>query len=321
VRRLVAVRFLHAVVVLWVVTTIAFLLIQWAPGDPFSFESTNITPEVRARMRAQFGYDRPILEQYVRYLANAARGDFGYSQLMRVPVTQALASRLPNTLILMAVAFVISFTLGIRLGLYEARHWRTGRARAANRVSLLLFSIPDFWFALMMLLTFAYWIPILPAGGMVDPVLHPYMGPWDAFWDRVKHLILPAGTLTLLLTAYFARYQRTALLEVLPSEFVRTARAKGLDEDAVINRHAFRNSLLPMITLAGLIFPLLLAGTVFVEKVFAWPGMGMMVITAISVRDYPLVVASVVVGSAMVLIGNLLADIAYGLADPRVRVR
>jgi peptide/nickel transport system permease protein len=321
VRRLVAVRLLHAVVVLFLVATIAFFLLHLAPGDPFSFETPNISEEVRDRMRAQFGYDRPVLEQYARYLGNVAVGNFGFSHYMRVPVGQALAVTIPRTLMLMGLALFISFALGMWLGVYEARHWRTRRARATNGATLLVYSLPDFWLALMLLLLFAYWIPILPAGGMVDTVMHGYLGPVAAAWDRVRHLILPVTTLTLLLTAFIARYQRAALLEVLPADFVRTARAKGVEEGEVVARHAFRNALLPMITLAGLAFPLLLGGAVFVERVFSWPGMGLLVVNAIAVRDYPLVVASVVVGAAMVTLGNLLADIAYGLADPRVRVR
>lgn len=320
-RRLVAVRLLHAVVVLFLVTTIAFFLLHFAPGDPFSFENPNVPLDVRDRMRAQFGYDRPVLEQYVRYVANAAKGNLGFSHLLRVPVTQALGIVLPRTLLLMGLALAISFVLGIRLGVFEVFHWRKRRARAANGVSLFFYSLPDFWLALMLLLTFAYWLPILPAGGMVDPVMHEYMGPGEAAWDRITHLILPLTALVLIVTALIARYQRAALLEVLPSDFVRTARAKGVEERDVIGRHALRNALLPMITLAGLAFPALLGGAVFVEKVFSWPGMGLTLVSAIGVRDYPLVTASVVVGAAMVVLGNLLADIAYGLADPRVRVR
>jgi len=276
---------------------------------------------VRDRMRAEFGYDRPVLEQYVRYLGNVARGNLGFSHLLRVPVTQALRIVVPRTLLLMGLALAISFALGIRLGVYEVLHRHKARARASNGLSLFVYSLPDFWLALMLLLTFAYWLPILPAGGMVDTVMHEYMGPGQAAWDRIKHLILPLTALVLIITALISRYQRAALFEVLPSDFVRTARAKGLNERDIIGRHALRNALLPMITLAGLAFPALLGGAVFVEKVFSWPGMGLTLISAISVRDYPFVLASVVVGSAMVVIGNLLADIAYGLADPRVRVR
>jgi peptide/nickel transport system permease protein len=156
---------------------------------------------------------------------------------------------------------------------------------------------------------------------MVDVVLHDYMGPGAALWDRIRHLILPLASLTLVVTAVVARYQRAALLEVLPSDYVRTARAKGVNERAVVRHHALRNALLPMITLAGLAFPVLLGGAVFVERVFSWPGMGLMVVNAINTRDYALVMAPVVIGAAMVAIGNLLADIAYGFADPRIRVR
>ena len=221
----------------------------------------------------------------------------------------------------MGLALAISFALGVRLGVFEVRHWRKRRARAASGLSLFFYSLPDFWLALMLLLTFAYWLPILPAGGMVDAVMHEYMGPGAAAWDRIRHLILPLTALVVILTALIARYQRAALLEVLPSDFIRTARAKGVGEQEIVGRHALRNALLPMITLAGLAFPALLGGAVFVEKVFSWPGMGLTLISAIGVRDYPLVIASVVVGAAMVVLGNLLADIAYGLADPRIRVR
>jgi peptide/nickel transport system permease protein len=321
VRRFVAVRLLHAVVVLFLVTTIAFFLIHLAPGDPFSFDNPTISEAVRDRWRAQFGYDRPLLEQYVRYLGNVARGELGFSHSLHIPVSEALTITVPRTLLLMGLAFAISFALGIWLGVYEVRHWRTRKARASNGASLLIYSLPDFWLALMLLLAFGYWLPILPAGGMIDVVLHDYMSPGRAAWDRIRHLILPLTTLTLLVTALIARYQRAALLEVLPSEFVRTARAKGVDERTVVSRHALRNALLPMITLAGFAFPMLLGGAVFVEKVFAWPGMGLMVTNAISVRDYPLLMASVIVGAMMVAVGNLLADIGYGLADPRVRVR
>jgi peptide/nickel transport system permease protein len=321
VRRLVAVRSLHAVVVLFLVTTIAFFLLHLAPGDPFSFENTNVPETVRARMRAEFGYDRPVLEQYGRYLANVARGNLGYSHLMRVPVADALAIVLPRTLLLMGLALILSFAIGIRLGIYETLHRGTRRARATTGASLLVYSLPDFWLAMMVLLVFAYWIPVLPAGGIIDPVMHDYMGPAQAAWDRIRHLVLPLGTLVLIVTAMISRYQRAALFEVLPSDYVRMARAKGVGEHDVVARHAFRNALLPMITLAGLAFPALLGGAVFVEKIFSWPGMGLTLVTAISVRDYPFVVAAVVVGSALVVLGNLLADISYGLADPRVRVR
>jgi peptide/nickel transport system permease protein len=321
VRRLVAVRLLHAIVVLFLVTTIAFFLLHFAPGDPFSFENANISEAVRSRMRAAFAYDRPVAEQYVRYLKNVASGNLGFSHLRREPVLEAVASTAPRTLLLMGLALIISFGLGMRLGVYEAVHWRQRRARVSNAASMVVYSIPDFWLALMLLLGFSYWIPIFPAGGMTDAALYDYMSPARQLWDRVRHLALPLTTLVLLMTAFVARFQRAALLDVLPADFVRSARAKGLEEGAVIGRHALRNALLPMITLAGLVFPALLGGAVFVEKVFSWPGMGSLVVNAIHVRDYPLVMAVVQIGALLIILGNLIADIAYAWADPRIRAR
>lgn len=320
-RRLIAVRALHAVVVLFLVATIAFFLLHLAPGDPFSLDNPGIPPEVTARMRAQFGYDRPVLEQYVRYLGQLARGDLGYSHMLRVPVVRALAEAVPRTLLLMGSALVLSFAAGMWLGVFEARHRGTRTGRVANGASLFVYSLPDFWLALMILLTFAYWIPALPAGGMIDPVLHDYMSPARAAWDVARHLLLPLATLTLIVGAVVARFQRAALYETLPQDFMRTARAKGVPEHDLVGRHALRNSLLPMITLAGVAFPAMLGGAVFVERVFNWPGMGLLVVSAIAQRDYALVVGSVLLGGFMVVLGNLLADICYGWADPRVRVR
>jgi peptide/nickel transport system permease protein len=321
VRRLVAVRLLHAVVVLFIVTTIAFFLLHLAPGDPLSFDNSRIPQEVRDRQRAAFGYDRPVAEQYFRYLGNVARGNLGFSHFLRVPVRDGLAVAIPRTLALMSLALLISFAAGIRLGIFEARRHGSRAARASGGATLLAYSIPDFWLAMMLLLLFAYWIPILPAGGMIDPVMHDYMSPGRKLLDYGRHLALPLLTLVLIGTAFVSRYQRAALLEVLPSDFVRSARAKGLDERAVVGRHALRNALLPMITLAGLSFPTLLGGAVFVEKVFGWPGLGLLAVNGVQLRDYPLVLATVQVGALLVVLGNLLADVAYGLADPRIRAR
>jgi peptide/nickel transport system permease protein len=186
-------------------------------------------------------------------------------------------------------------------------------------VLMFFYSLPDFWAALMILLAFAYWWPVLPAGNMVDPALHDYMGGWDAFLDRIRHLVLPVTSLTLLTMAGITRYQRAAMLETLPLDFIRTARAKGLSERQIVWRHALRAALAPMITLLGLSLPVLLGGALFIEKVFAWPGMGLLAANAINARDYDLVTATVITGSVMVIVGNLLADLLHLAIDPRVR--
>jgi peptide/nickel transport system permease protein len=188
-------------------------------------------------------------------------------------------------------------------------------------LSLFFVSMPDFWLAILALLTFSYWLPIFPVGGAVDPVMHEYWPLGTRIVDRLWHLVLPALTLILLASAVVARYQRAALLDVLPADYIRTARLKGLTEPEILRRHALRNALLPIITLVGLSFPALLTGAFFVEKIFAWPGMGYAVVLAIGTRDYPLVVGGVIIGSIMVTLGSLLSDVLYALADPRLRSR
>jgi peptide/nickel transport system permease protein len=319
VRRYVAARLLQSLIVVVLVATIGFLLIRLAPGDPFAYDLPNVSPAVRAQLRAQFGYDRPLLEQYGRYLGAVAHGDLGYSHSLRAPVREVLASRLPNTLLLMGVAVLISLAAGVVLGALQAA-WRDSRFdRWTSGVLLFCYSLPDFWVALLLMLAFALWIPVLPSSGMVDAVMHEMMPPWAAFVDRLRHLVLPVLSLVLGTTAAIARYQRASMLEVLPLDFVRTARAKGLPERLVVGRHALRNALLPIVTLLGLSVPALVGGAVFVETVFGWPGMGALAVTAIGTRDYDLVTASVVVGGVMVVLGNLLADMLYAVVDPRLR--
>jgi peptide/nickel transport system permease protein len=319
VRRGLAARALQSLIVVFLVTTISFALVRLAPGDPFSYESPAVSAQMRAQLRHQFGYDRPLVVQYGRYLANVARGELGYSFSRRQPVATAIAHALPRTLLLMSVALVLSFALGIALGALQAV-WRGTRFdRWTSAVLLFFYSVPDFWLALVILLAFAYWLPLLPAGGMIDVVMHDYMGPWQAFMDRVRHLLLPAVTLVLLTAAGIARYQRAAMLEVLPLDYVRTARAKGLGERRVISRHALRNALIPVVTLLGLALPSLVGGAVFVEKIFSWPGMGLLTVNAIGTRDYDLVTAGVIVGGVMVAAGNLLADLLHAAIDPRLR--
>jgi peptide/nickel transport system permease protein len=276
---------------------------------------------VRERLRAQFGYDRPIAEQFVRFVENVARFRLGYSQSMHRYVGDVIRDVLPRTLLLMGVALLLSFVVGIAAGALQAMRHNTWIDRALSGVLLLFYSIPDFWLALVILLAFAYWIPIFPAGGMIDQVMHDYMSFGARIGDVLQHLILPALTLTLLGAAGIARYQRSALLEILPQDFVRTARAKGLSEHTVILKHALRNALLPAITLLGLSLPSLIGGAFFVEKVFSWPGMGYVAANAINARDYDLVTGTVIVGGVMVTFGSLVADFLYALADPRLRTR
>ena len=321
-RRYVAGRLLQATIVVLLVTTVTFVLVHLAPGDPIALllDRPGVTEEVRQQWRESLGLDRPLGEQYVRWLANTLRGDLGYSIYFRRPVADVIADALPRTLLLVGLALTLSFALGIVVAVLQSERPGGARDRWLGRVLLVLYSVPDFWFALVVLILFANWLPILPAGGIVEPVLHDYMTPGERALDRLRHLVLPVGTLTLLATAAISRHQRSALLEVMPSDWMRTAIAKGLSRRRAVRRHALRNALLPSITLAGLYLPALVSGTLLIEKVFSWNGMGLLAVEAITYRDYPVIIAVVFVTSVVVAIGALLADLATALADPRIRV-
>jgi len=318
VRQLVA-RLGQSLIVVFIVTTISFFVIRAAPGDAFSYESTKLSAEARDRLRREWGYDRPLPEQFVRYLGKVARGDMGFSLSRGTSVTRALADAIPNTLLLVGVALTLSVALGTIVGVAQATKRGGWFDRVSSPVFLVFYSLPDFWGALMMLLVFGYWLHILPQGYMGDPTMHDYWPFWRRVGDTTLHLILPALTMMLITIAAIARYQRTAMLEVLPADFIRTARAKGVPEREIIWRHALRNALAPMITTLGLLFPVLLGGALFVERVFSWPGVGALTASAIESRDYDLVTASVIIGSVMVVIGNLVADLLHAAIDPRVR--
>jgi len=319
--RYIARRLAQAAIIVAIVATITFALIHLAPGDPFSavLDNPNVSESVRETLRAQYGLDRPLPEQFVRYVGALSRGELGWSFSHDRPVSEVLGQALPNTLLLMGVALVGSFALGILIALIQVARRGTTTDHALNGITLLFIAMPDFWLALLALLSLAYWLPIFPVGGAVDPVTHDYLSAGGRIVDRLYHLALPAMTLILLASASVARYQRAALLDVLPSDYIRTARLKGLTERQILRRHALPNALLPTITLIGLSFPALLTGAFFIERIFAWPGMGYAVVYAIGTRDYPLVVGGVMIGSIMVTLGSLAADLLYAWADPRVR--
>ena len=319
--RYVAGRLFQSAVIVAIVATITFALIHLAPGDPFSavMDNPNVSEQVRATLRAQYGLDRPLPEQFVKYVSQLAHGQLGWSFSHDRPVTEVLANALPNTLLLMVIALAGSFALGILIALVQVARRGSVTDHALSGISLFFFSMPDFWLAILALLAFTYWLPLFPVGGAVDPVMHEYMGLGARILDRLRHLALPALTLTVLASPGVARFQRAALLDVLPADYIRTARLKGLSERDILRRHVLRNALLPIISLFGLSFPALLTGAFFIEKIFAWPGMGFAVVNAIGTRDYPLVVGGVILGSIMVTVGSLLADLLYAWADPRLR--
>jgi peptide/nickel transport system permease protein len=322
VRRYVAGRLLQATIVVLLVTTVTFVLVHAAPGDPIAmlYDGRGLTEAARQQWRESLGLDRPLGEQYARWVANTLRGELGYSIRFRRPVADVIAEALPRTLLLVGLALTLSFALGIVIAVLQSERPGGARDRWLGRILLVLYSVPDFWLALMVLILFAYRLPILPPSGIIDPVMHDYMTPAERVLDRLRHLVLPVGTLTLLATAAISRHQRSALLEVMPSDWMRTAIAKGLSRRRAVRRHALRNALLPSITLAGLYLPALVSGALLIEKVFSWNGMGLLAAEAIASRDYLLITAVVLVTSVVVAIGALLADLATALADPRIRV-
>ena len=321
-RRYLAARLLQSLGVVLFVTTFAFVMVHLAPGDPIStaLGRENIPEAVRDQWRKAYGLDRPIAEQYVRWVANTARGDLGYSFSKRLPVRDVFAQAIPNTLLLSGLGLLLSFAIGITVGVLQAERAGGARDRWLGRILLVLYSVPDFWLALVILLLFAYRLPLFPPGDMKDTVMYEYLTPGGKLLDRLRHLVLPVVTLAILTAAGVARFQRGALLAVLSSDWMRTALAKGLTWRMAVRRHAFRNALLPTITLFGIAVPAFATGAIFVEKVFSWPGMGLVVVNAIGARDYPLVTAGVMVMSVLVAACALLADLAVAIADPRIRL-
>lgn len=311
----------QAAVVMFFVTTATFFLIHLAPGDPFTpdVDISRISPDRIAQMRRNFGLDRPIPIQYLTYLKNVATGDLGLSFSEHRPVSQVILDRLPNTLVLTGCALLLDFILGMAIGIWQA--WKQGTTgdRVLTVITLVLHSTPVFWLGLMLMLAFSVELRLLPVGGVISIGVYDSLSPIGQLWDRIRHLVLPVVTLALIGAGGTARFQRAAMIETLSQDFIRTARAKGLPERAVILKHALRNSLLPVITLFGLSLPVLLSGSVLVETVFGWPGLGMLTVDSVQSRDYMVVTAIGLISAAMVITGNLIADLLYVIADPRTR--
>lgn len=314
-------RLAAGIAIVFAVVTLIFAAIHLAPGRPFlAADGRPMDPAAVERMRRAFGLDRSLPEQYARYLGALAHGELGQSFSQKRPVAAALASALPNTVLLTATALLIDFVLGIAIGVFQAAHVRRRSDVALTNLTLFFYSLPTFWLGLVLLLVFGQWLHWFPVGGITDPVLYDALPFGGKVLDRLRHLALPALTLGLVGAGGTARFQRAALLETLGQDYVRTARAKGLTERAVLVRHALRDALLPVLTLLGLALPFLLTGAVLVETVFAWPGLGKLAADAIAARDYPLVLGTTLLASTAVVLGSLLADLVTGVADPRIRL-
>jgi len=314
-------RIAAGIAIVFAAVSLTFAAIHLAPGRPMlPPDDRPMDPAVVARLNHVFGLDQPLVVQYLRYFVALAHGELGESFSRRRPVSQLIAGAVPNTLLLSATGLAIDFALGILIGLFQAARARRRSDVALANVTLFFYSLPTFWLALVLQLVFALSLGWFPTGGTIDPVLYgslPFMG---RLLDRLHHLVLPALTLGLVAAGGTARFQRAALLEALGHDYVRTARAKGLAEPAVLVRHAWRDALLPVISLAGLALPFLLTGAVLIERVFSWPGLGKLAADAISARDYPLVLGTTLLVTCAVVLGSLVADLLTAAADPRARL-
>jgi peptide/nickel transport system permease protein len=283
-----------------------------------------MSPETLERIRRDLGLDDPLLVRYFRWLFSFIRGDFGYSFASNMPVSRRILAALPNTFALASVSLLLAFGAGILMGVVQAVRQYSLLDSALSTVSLFFYSMPSFWLAIMLILVFSVsasqwgWPVVFPVSGVVG-TNHDLLGPLEQLQDRVRHLVLPVLSLTLVLAAGVARYVRTSMLEVIRQDYIRTARAKGLSEFRVIFKHGLRNGLIPVVTLLGLSLPSLLSGTVFIEYVFSWPGVGKLLVDSILQRDYPVVLAGTFLLGGMVVVGNLVADLLYGVVDPRIR--
>jgi peptide/nickel transport system permease protein len=314
-------RLLQAIPILFIISFIAFTIVQLAPGDPtviyMNPEKKSLTAEEMAELRAKLGLDRPLYVQYFSWLRNTLQGDWGYSLASKRPVLTEIATRLPHTLLLSGVALLLALLISIPAGSISALKKYSAIDYAVTLGAFAGLSIPGFWFALVLVQVFSKTLGWLPTVGM--HTLGEDLSGWASTVDVAKHIIMPAIVLSLVETAYWTRYQRSSLVEVLNQDYIRTARAKGLKERTVLVRHAFRNALIPLVTIAGLTLPDLINGSFVIETIFGWPGMGRLGIQAIEKRDYPIIMGVTMLSSLLVITGNLLADITYAFIDPRIR--
>jgi peptide/nickel transport system permease protein len=337
-------RLLQAIPMLLLVSIVLFALLNIAPGGPMSaYSRTNRMPEEKKEaIRRSFGLDKPLPVQYIVWLVGndwmpidtdgngitdsygtrkgVLRGDFGFSYKTREPVLDQIADRLPNTIYLMTVTLIVVGIVAIPIGVISAVKQYSKFDLTATTLSFMGQAIPEFWLGLLLILVFYATLenpftgePLFPPGGMYT------IGEEFSIWDRIHHLILPVTMGMVSWVAWYSRFLRSSMLDVINQDYIRTARAKGQVERLVLYKHGFKNALIPLVTMFALDFPYIFAGALYVELIFSWPGMGRLFYDAANARDYPILLAVLTIGAAIVILSNLFADIAYGILDPRVR--
>ncbi len=311
-------RALEGVPILLCILILNFLLIHAAPGDPATYLAGQMqgTEEFQQQLKREFGLDRPLYEQLVVYLGKVLRGDLGYSFRYRQDVMGLVLSRVGNTLLLMGSGFIVATAAGILLGAIASQRAYSYGDHLATFLALAGYSMPVFWLGQLLLITLSLGLGWFPAQGMAS--LRVRATGMDALLDRLHHLVLPATTYAIYHLTLVFRLTRGKMQEVLKEDYIITARAKGLDERTVVYKHGLRNALLPVVTVLGINFGFMLAGSVLVETVFAWPGMGRLMYEGILSRDYPVLMGVFTVVSVMVIIANIVTDVVYSLIDPRV---
>jgi len=315
-------RSLQAVVTFAIAMLLLFVLLRVTPGDPLSRLTGEraVSERELAQLRTRFGLNQPLGAQLRAFLGGVTRGDLGVSiEHYPEPVTRLIAARLPATLLLGGTVLLLNFTLGAWLGVRQAVRRGSRFDRWLTRLALAAYATPSFWLGLVLVAFVSIRWHLLPAAQLNDPLLSPDAGPVARAIDMLRHLVLPVVTLSLTSIALPMRHQRAAMLASFRLDFVTAARARGLPERRVRWRHAWRTTLVPMLTLLGLWLPILVSGSVFVESVFNWPGLGSLAAEAIAARDYPVLLGTAMLVSFVVVLAGLLADLGYALLDPRVR--
>lgn len=313
-------RILQTIGMIIVLSYVCFGMMSLMPGDPVDTMITSnpkITSADIERLKSLYGLDQPIYKRYLAWMSQAAQGDLGYSRQYRIPVTEIIGPNLMNTFWLAISSLILSIVIAIPLGVLSALRQGTKIDYIVNFFSFAGISIPSFWLAIILILTFSVALPIFPAGGTQTITTEP-MSFFAYLADRAYYLVLPVLSLSIQQIGRFARFSRSAMLEALRNDFVRTAKAKGLNRRTVIWKHVFRNALIPLITILALSFSSVFSGAILTETVFAYQGVGKLVYDAINASDFNVAMVSFMISITMVLLANLIADLLYGVADPRI---
>lgn len=306
--------------IIFLVSVVVFFLAQLMPGDALTgkIDPLNADPEYIASMREQLGLNDPLHEQYLRWIGGFLQGDFGQSFVHKMPVSELIFSRLPNTILLAVIAMVITYIVSFLMGRYAGRHPHTSGDYGVQVINYLALAMPSFVAALLLIYFVSFQLGWLPATGSIGVGVEP--GTWEYILSKAEHAILPSLCLGLLPIASYTQFLRNDMIESAQKDYVRTARAKGTPERKIYNKHILRNSVIPIVTLLGFDLAGIIGGSVIIETIFTYPGVGQLFVDSIHNRDFTVVMAITMLLTLMTLIGNLIADILYALVDPRIRL-